>query len=210
MRKIIALPSSSLLIVLMLAPRSLLWSQEDSMTSSQKNSNLVVAMSIEKRIFAVGETIPVWVQVCNHGKQPILIGNRVSLGGDVANLDLTLEDSSGRISPRIDMTHDTFPAPAASNASVSFLKSWMLLQPDNCLTTTISIGSEVFSFLGRPGSYTLSAEYYSDGFSYPPTYRSRGLTEADVKSIPFYCWTGKIDTNRIHFKVVSAGRVARP
>jgi len=36
--------------------------------------------------------------------------------------------------------------------------------------------------------------------------KNRGLTEDDVKSIPFHCWAGKIDTNRLHFKVISAPR----
>lgn len=205
-QKRISAPPACLLLVLTLAPRLLLGSQRDSMTSSQETSNLVVTISLEKRTFAVGETIPLQVQISNRGKESILIGNNVSLGGDVANLDLTIQDSSSRISPKTDMTHDMFPASVTPNALSSFLKSWMLLKPGNSLITTVSIGSEIFSFLGKPGSYTLYGEYYSDGLSYPPTYRSRGLTEGDVNSIPFSCWRGKIDTNKIHLRVVSAPR----
>lgn len=163
---------------------------------------LQVTLSTDKATFAINEPIPVRVRISNPGAEPVLIANEVFLGGGAANLEMTLKDAAGRVSPKMRGILDSFPRQATPNVSTALLGSWMLLRPGNSLTTTTHIGGEMFSFLDKPGSYTLSADYYSDGFSYPTTYRSQGLTDEDVGSIPFTCWHGKIATNSIRIKVV--------
>lgn len=168
-----------------------------------ESPKLEVTLSVDKATFVVNETIPVHVQVSNIGVEPILIGNDVYLGGGVGNLEMSLRDATGRISPQTKLTHDYFPSPVAKTASTVLLRFWMLLRPGTSLKTTIQIDGEFFSFLQKPGYYLLSADYYSSGFSSPTFYRARGLSDEEVRSIPFTSWSGKIPTNTLKFKIIS-------
>lgn len=174
-----------------------------AIVAQQDARNLVVVLSIDKTSFALNEAIQVHVRILNQGTEPILIGNDVFLGGGVSNLEITLKDATGRVSPKMHQISDYFASSVKATASTAFLGSWMLLRPGSSLTTTFPIDGEMLAFLRVPGSYTLSADYYSDGFLNPATYQRRGLTDDDVKSIPFTCWHGKIGTNTIRLKVIS-------
>jgi hypothetical protein len=189
-------------LALILIPQLLCGNQQTSVDPSQEVSQLAVVLSLQKRNFSLGEAISVQVQLYNSGKNSILISNSVSLGGGVANLDLTLRDSSDKVSPRTDMTNDHFPAQDRPNAASNFLRYWMLLKPGNFLTTTVTIDQLIFAFLSKPGRYKLSGEYYSNGLAYPPTYRSLGLSDEDVRSLPYPCWTGKIQVNEVYLRIV--------
>jgi hypothetical protein len=178
--------------------------QRNVVPADRDAPKLVVTLAVDKATFVVNKPIPVHVRISNLGAEPILIGNDVSLGAGAANLELTLKDAAGRVFPQMRWMHDHFPSQVIPNTSTALLGSWMLLRPGNSLTTTIQIGGETFGFRDKPGRYTLSADYYSDGFSYPGTYRARGLTDEDVKAIPFTCWHGKIATNTVQFKVISS------
>jgi len=190
-------------VLLLLQVGLLIAGQRDAVPAERDVPKLVVSLSVDKATFAVNEPVPVRVRISNPGAEPILIANDVSLGAGAANLEMTLKDAAGRVFPQMRWIHDHFPSQATPNVSTIFLGSWMLLRPGNSLTTTIQIGGETFGLLDKPGRYTLSADYYSDGFSYPGTYRAQGLTDEDVRSIPFPCWHGKIATNTVQFKVIS-------
>jgi hypothetical protein len=55
----------------------------------------------------------------------------------------------------------------------------------------------------KPGSYHLREYYSSGGLFYPPAYRTLGLSEEEVKSLPFKAWHGKLAANELSFTILS-------
>jgi hypothetical protein len=173
-------------------------------TSAPKIS---IKLSVEKKHFAKGESIPLRIDVVNSGTDPVLIGNFISESRGVPSpvIDFELKNSQGEeISPDVVIISDSFSPRKPPNATVAFLTSYLLLYPGYGLTTQAVIDETLFKALRIAGDYRLSVTYSSNGLMYPPTYRQLGLSDDDVKSMPFPAWRGKLSSNEVRFTVDSA------
>jgi len=160
---------------------------------------------LAKRDFQVGQSIPVTIGVSNCGDNPLLVGNfilRGSGGTPVSRIEFELKDAEGHVIPsNYEVINDSLGARKESSAAAGFLSSYVLLYPEYSLNTTLRISPHQYVMLKNPGTYILSATYSSNGTSYPPAYRQAGLTDDDVKSMPFRAWNGRLSTNDVQFRV---------
>jgi hypothetical protein len=172
-------------------------------TQNAPSPKITVRLSVPNRTFTVREVIHVEVRVSNKGDAPILVTNTVSMAtGGISHLDFELADVRGRVSPGIRMISDYFPSTQTDeNAAVTLLRSWTLLYPSTSLLFDIPIDQSVFKFLGKPGKYTLSATYASNGISYG--LNRLGLSDDVLKSLPYQSWSGKMSTNEISLTIVT-------
>jgi hypothetical protein len=186
------------------------WGQQLPDNQQSHASELVVRLVLERRDFQVGQSIPVTIEVSNCGDNPLLVGNfilRGSGGTPVSRIEFELKDAEGRIIPsNYEVINDSFGAKKGPNAAAAFLSSYVLLYPEYSLKTQVRISPRQYQMLKNPGTYILSATYSSNGTSYPPAYRQAGLTDDDVKSVPFRAWNGKLSTNDVRFQI----RASRP
>jgi hypothetical protein len=169
-------------------------------------SQVSVRISTSKNQFKVGELIRLRIQLSNEGTSPILIPNSISTArGTPAHIEFELRDSRDRASPVLEATLDSFSIPTPRAPATALLGSWLVLNSGYSLVTNINIDKSFLSFLGRPGRYKLTGKYFASGLLYPPTFQQLGITEDDVKSLPYGHWSGNILTNTVNVKIVSAG-----
>lgn len=174
-------------------------------TSAENKSELSVTLSVSKKTNIVGAVLQVKVQISNEGSDPFLIPNSLSLSrNSTAHLEFKLRDQSGKESPMSDLIADNFTVQKSQNPSSALLGDWVLLRPGYSLVRSISLDKHVLEFLGKPGVYRLSGTYFANSLSYPPIRNQMGLTDNDVKSLPFNSWSGNISTNAIEIRLVPA------
>jgi hypothetical protein len=179
--------------------------------TANQNSNqspahdLVVRLVPEKTEFSAGEPISVRIEVSNVGDAPLLLGSFISRsnnGTPVSRIEFELKDNQGHaVTPSVEIISDSFADKKEPNPTTAFLRNYLLLYPGYSLTTSASIDEKLFKELTKPGFYRLSATYTSNGLSYPPVYRQAGLSDDEVKSVPFTAWSGKISTNEVRFRI---------
>jgi hypothetical protein len=168
-----------------------------------------VRLSLPRTVVVAGESAQVVVEITNDGDDPVLVENL--FGAGASQIKFNLSDSNGVTSPgSVNMVGDYFASPAKADPLEVLLKTWLLLRPKYSLLTTVKLDGNDYSFLAKPGKYHLYATYASTGLSYPPTYMHLGLTKADVDALKYESWSGKIRSNEVSLKVVSATRHSPP
>jgi hypothetical protein len=182
--------------------------QETMPSSDEADSDLTVTLVLKRAEIHSGQAVPVDVLVHNTGSTPLLIGNLIVRGGGglpVSRIQFELRDDRGHvIPPDVEMIADSFSAKKEPNPATAFLSSYLLLHPGYSLTTEFLLDVNLFKDLAKPGYYRLSATYTSNGLSYPPVYHNVGLSDEDIKSLPFKAWSGKLATNEVRFKIMAA------
>jgi hypothetical protein len=164
-------------------------------------SPISVHLSTRQRTVPVGGTIRLEVRVTNDGDTAMLVPNTVSISsGSPGYLELELTDAKGHTSPRLNLIADYFILPGQQSdddATARILGSWTLLYPHTSLLFDMPIDKGFFKFLERPGNYTLSGNYASNGIS------RLDFSEKFLTSLPYSSWEGKVPTNEIFLTVVS-------
>ena len=180
-------------------------SAQSAGNSRNESTRIAVKLSLSKKSFTVGEPIPAKVEISNTGDVPVLIANEVVMSTSTSPslIKFEMKDDRGRAVPASFHTRETFGQTVEPNPAIAFLKWLLLLNPGYSLSTIFMIDSELFETMDKPGTYTLSALYTSNGLAYPPVLAVIGVTENDVKSLPFVTWTGNIRTNELTFKITS-------
>jgi hypothetical protein len=158
----------------------------------------------------LGEPIQLRLEISNVSSEPLLAPNSVSLfGTNDAFLEIELRNRKGLVSPRIGMAVDCFPTPAKNKKPLSeiVLTSFLLLRPGTSYVQNIPLYEHLsaLDYPIKPGSYTLRTYYASNGLFYASMCGTRstlGLTDEDVKSLPFQAWHGKVSSNEISFTIL--------
>jgi hypothetical protein len=180
-----------------------------SQTNNPPTPAIAVRISVPKRTVTAGELIHVEVRVSNRGDVATLVPNTVLTvrgGRATALLEFELTDAKGRVSPGASVILDDLQPiiPSDENAAAKLLSSWTLLYPGTSLLFDIPIGRSMYTFLGKPGKYTLSATYASNDISY--WHNRLGLSDDVLNSLPFKSWSGKVTANEITLTVVSPNK----
>jgi hypothetical protein len=178
-------------------------------TNSLRRPAIEVRISALERTVTVGKVIHVEVRVSNTGDAPTLVPNTVSTAsGGFAYLELELTDAHGHSSGGTVMIADYAPVEQSDdNAAAKLLGSWTLLYPQTSLLFDIPIDKATFTFLGKPGKYTLSAAYASNGILYGRN--TLGLSKELLNSLPYSSWHGKVSTNGISLTVVPPNKIKK-
>ncbi|MFI5097400.1 MAG: hypothetical protein ACHQT6_05445 [Candidatus Acidiferrales bacterium] len=147
------------------------------------------------------------LEVSNIGVKSLLVANFASLyEGAEAYLYIELSNSKGLLSPRVGMAVDRFPSSTKEQKSPLeiVLNSFVLLRPGTSYVQRIPLSQHLSAsrYEIKPGTYKLRAYYSSNGLFYPPAYQILGLTEEDVRSLPFQAWHGKVATNELSFTIL--------
>jgi hypothetical protein len=178
---------------------------------SQNDSIRIAAkLSLSKSSVRAGESVPAKIEISNTGELPVLIANRIfmSITPAPSNVVFEMKDDHGKAIRGGGSIIDFVPRLREPNLAIGLLKELQVLNPGYSLSTVFMLDTNVFA-MSNPGTYRLSASYSSGGFSYPPALTFFGLTENDVKSLPWTAWRGKIQTNQVTFRVTSSGSRAR-
>ena len=178
-------------------------------TNSPARPAIEVHISMPKRTVTVGQVVHVEVRVSNTGDAPTLVPNTVSTAsGGFAYLELELTDAHGHSSGGTVMIADYPPVEQSDgNAAAKLLGSWTLLYPQTSLLFDIPIDKATFTFLGKPGKYTLSAAYASNGILYGRN--TLGLSKELLSSLPYSSWHGKVSTNEISLTIVPPNKTKK-
>ena len=178
-------------------------------TNSPRRPTIEVHISVPKRTVTVGEVIHVEVRVSNTGDAPMLVPNTVSTAsGSFAYLELELTDAHGQSSGGTVMIADYAPVKQSDDdAAAKLLGSWTLLYPQTAFLFDIPIDKATFTFLGKPGKYTLSVAYASNGILYGRN--TLGLSKELLSSLPYSSWHGKVSTNEISLTVVPPNKTKK-
>ncbi len=177
-------------------------------TVKVSEERIKVSIALDHREFHLGDPIELKLEISNFGRAPILIANSVSLfGNSDAFLEIELRNRKTALHPHIGMAVDCFPVPDQDKKPPSevILKSFLVLRPGTSYVQRIPLYTHLsaLDYGLKPGNYTLVAYYSSHGLLYPSMCGTQGLTEDDVKSLPFETWHGKVGTNEISFTVMS-------
>jgi hypothetical protein len=180
-----------------------------SQMNNPRRPAIEVHISVAKRAVTVGEVIHVEVRVSNTGDAPTLVPNTVSTAsGGFAYLELELTDAHGHSSGGTVMIADYAPVEQSDdNAAAKLLGSWTLLYPQTSLLFDIPMDKTNFTFLGKPGEYTLFATYASNGILYGRN--TLGLSKELLSSLPYSSWHGKVSTNEISLTVVPPNKTKK-
>ncbi len=151
------------------------------------------------------------LEVSNIGDSSLLVANFADLyEGAEAYLDIELSNSKGLLSPRAGMVIDRFPSSTKEQKSPLeiVLNSFVLLRPGTSYVQRIPLSQHLSAMRYEiiPGTYKVRAYYSSNGLFYPPAYQTLGLTEEDVRSLPFQAWHGKVPTNELSFTILPSAK----
>jgi hypothetical protein len=171
-----------------------------------ESPRIAVSLTLPKSTFAVGESIPAKIEISNTGDVPVLIANQIFMSTTTypSHIEFEMKDDRRHAIPATLLSLDSFGQEVESSPGIALLKWLQLLSPGYSLTKVFMLDKRLFRTLSKPGQYTLSASYSSNSLIYPPLRDKIGLTEADVKSIPFEAWTGKTRTNEVSFRIISS------
>jgi hypothetical protein len=182
-------------------------------TNNSPRSEIAVRISVPKRTVTIGDVLHVEVRVSNNGEAATLVPNTVLTvrgGRATAFLEFELTDMKGRVSRDMSaiVVEDLEPiVPSDEHAAAKLVGSWTLLHPGTSLLFDIPIDQSMYAFLGKPGKYTLSATYASNGISY--WHNRLGLSDDLLNSLPYKSWSGKVSTNEIALTVVSPNKMKK-
>jgi hypothetical protein len=200
------------LIVFLCAPTAFfLPSFGSSQTIGIAKEEINVHIALPKKEFHVGESIEIKLEVTNAAKEPLLVPNEASIfdRASEAYLEIELSHAGGRVYPHMGWAVDRFPNDwlPQKSAMEKVMESFLLLRPATSVVQRIplSVYLGVSKYEVKPGIYKLKCYYSSGGLFYPPAYQRLGLTEEDVKSIPFQAWHGKVNTNELSFTILRGG-----
>jgi len=159
-----------------------------------------VRIALDHKEFHLGQPVELRLEISNIGREPLLIANSVSLfGNEDAFLEIELRGKKGLLSPHIGMSADRFPQPEKNPKPPSeiVLKSFLVLRPGTSYVQKLPLYEHLsaLDYGLTPGNYTLGTYYSSNGLLYPSMCGTQGLTESDVKSLPFRTWQGNVSTN---------------
>jgi hypothetical protein len=177
-----------------------------------QTARLDVHLSIAKKTFSAGESIPLEITISNEGETPVVIGSYVDVNtmSPISHIEFEMKDSRGRVCPHSTIDEGLFPPYPTHRPAIAVLRSWMALQPGYSLSSTFTLEKDMFPSLETPGTYTLRATYSSPGLSYPPSYQEAGLTEKDLKELPYIYWSGRATANVVKFEIVAVPDASHP
>jgi hypothetical protein len=152
----------------------------------------------------MGESVSAKIEISNIGGVPVLIGNEISTATETqpSHIDFEMKDDHGRTMPAPLIAIDSFGLRVEPDPGIALLKRLLLLNPGYSLTKVFALDTVRSFAMNKPGTYNLSALYSSNGLSYLPALSEIGVTEGDVKSLPYEAWSGKIRTNTVSFKIL--------
>ncbi|MBS1839433.1 MAG: hypothetical protein JST77_01145 [Acidobacteria bacterium] len=167
-------------------------------------TQLRINLSLNKRKFKLGEPIELSFEIENVGTVPLLIGNGTSLVGNHGpRLDLELKDGKGNTLSGMKLIGDSFGIAPNHLSLPGLMSRWLLLCLRCSHVQRFHMDLGLFGFRGKSGIYHLSGAYISPSFSETSSYRQLGLTEDDMKSIPFPSWSGTFSIEPISFKITA-------
>jgi hypothetical protein len=162
-------------------------------------------ISLDHREFHLGELVELRLEISNLGHESLLIPNSVSLFVNAdALVEIELRGKKGLLSARAGFSSACFTAPGKNPKTPSeiILNSFLALRPRTSYVQRLPL-YEILNLYGlTPGSYTLKIDYFSNDLLNPSDCGTHGLTENDLKSLPFKTWHGKVSTNKLSFTVL--------
>jgi hypothetical protein len=175
--------------------------------STSPGSDLFVTLSTAKETFKIDETIEVRVEIRNQGKDPLFIGNEIPDYLDwIYDLRLTLTNERGDISPILTSAGPlVLPFNRKESIAHAVSANWITLLPGYFFGRTIPIDGSIFSFLRRPGRYSLMGIYKSDGMESPVQFNRLAASPKEIASLPYRSWKGEVKTNSTLITIVPAG-----
>jgi hypothetical protein len=176
-------------------------------TDKVPEETIQVSVALDHKEFHLGDPMELRLEISNVGPAPLLVANSVSFfGNSDAFLEIELHNQRGPVQPHIGMAVDCFPTPVKDKRPPSdvVLKSFLVLRPRTSYVQKIALYEHLsrLEYELKPGKYTVTAYYSSRGLFYPSMCGTQGLTEEDVRSLPFETWHGKVRTNKISFTVL--------
>ena len=193
-----------LFLVVLVFANVLICNAQSPEVTLNESPKVTAALSLPKSIYRAGEPIQVKLEVSNKGETSVLIANEISMSTTVqpSHVDFVLVDHRGNDVPAGFFALDSWGPKVVSSPGIAFLESFLVLRPGYSLTKVFKLDTQLFRGLSQPGTFSLYALYSSNGLSYPPALGVIGVTETDVKLLPFVAWSGKIRTNTVLFKVL--------
>ena len=200
-RYIIVLMCCSLLVALVVGSATF---GRNELASKEQ---IKVHIALSRQTFHLGEPLDLRLEISNIGQEPLLIANSVSLfGNDDAFLEIELHGKSRLLSPHMGVAVDCFPTPEKNPkpASEIVLTSFLVLRSGTSYAQRLPLYDHLaaLKYGLKPGSYTLKTYYSSRGLHSRSMCGTQGLTEDDVRSLPFKTWRGKVSTNEISFTIL--------
>jgi len=175
-------------------------------TSEPPENKVNVRIDVSKKQFHVEDSVEIRLEVTNVGQYPLLVPYQASffVVAAEAYLEVELSNEEGRLYPHMGWAVVRVPTdwPSRQSPMETVINSFLLLPPGVSVVQTIPLDI----FLGAnehevtAGTYKLKCYYSSRGLFDPPAYL--GLTEKDIKSLPFQAWHGKIATNELSFVIL--------
>jgi len=181
-----------------------LWFLLSGITAVAQSGQIVVQLALETQRYRTGEPIRVRVAIRNETGEALIFRDIISEVNNRSRsgyVEFSVTNAKGdRQLPQLNWISDSFgPAPTEPDWR-GLLGNWLVLRPNDCFSSQLSIDGGTFPFLRKAGRYRLAATYSSAGLSYGPGWL--GLKEQDVAALPFRSWIGKVESNSIWITIV--------
>jgi len=180
-----------------------------------KYDQVKVSFHIPRRIYKLGESIPLKVEFYNRGESPVLLTKYIA-GLNIegapslvpVSVEVSVYDGAGRQSTKKLTAYSTPVRPDIGSGDVAaFLEWWVLLEPMQFYGETLTIAPHNFGSLGKPGKYRFRVKLTAHG-GYPPSITEQlGNHNPVLPHTPYDIWTGKVswDSGWVEIR-----RVAQP
>ena len=182
-----------------------------SQTQDTKNKQIEVRLIPKKKAIKVGEDLEVRVEIWNTSGEPFFIPKAIhEFCGPSSPLSLRLE-----LGPPIKPQEGYGCASdclwhAGDGFARRLVMGWTSLPAGSFYGTVISMHSDEFPQLNRPGRWLLRGSYESAGdlsaevvcLDAAPIPNNKEL----IDNLPYKAWRGSVNTNTVWIEVVSDGR----
>jgi|SRR5208282_1612122 len=199
-------PVICLLAVLHWAPHGILPSGHRRVQQPNESTSLSVKVSALEGTVPSGQDPQLRVEIWNEGAGDVFVCKdfeRVSW--PYCSLTLYVEDASGRrAGPQGGIAADFYHA-SKQTLSEILLRDWVALRPGHFYGTTVTLHTDVYPQLRKPGVYRISAEYTSAGLL--AGYQGSVASEpGDIARLPATAWEGTVQSAAVVIHVVRRNR----
>ncbi len=179
-----------------------------SLASAQPALNepsISVRLSLTKKLFKVGERIPLKVEITNNGTGDVFVGRELlQIDNAIYHLKLSVESSQGRTPENFSGAVDSFSVGPRDGFSTALAKSWIALPPGYFYGTILFVDEQFADFLTKPGKYTVRGTYSSSGMRADVYFNDLLAYPEELERIPFPSWKGDIKTNSVSLEIAPA------
>jgi hypothetical protein len=168
---------------------------------TKNEQSLIVKIVPIKTVVFSGENVDLRVEVWNEGSDEVFIGKNLGYPSDsTGGVELFVEHNS-RLDRSMNKSAGDYIVDLKTPFASLVTSHFIALAPGHFYGQVVSMDPGDFPRIKIPGRYLIKGEYIAGGFYGGGEGNPLQGHEAEIKTLPYKAWEGRVDTNSVWMEV---------